>query len=121
MVWIVLPVNANRLPTNLWKNLQSLRHKVDSLCGILVFEVGSVLCAAATSSFMLIFGRSVAGIGASAIYSGGMNILAMIYPLRHRAPVLALLSAMIGISNIAAPPLGERLIDLAAYNDGSLI
>jgi MFS family permease len=88
----------------------------------LVFEVGSVLRAAATSSFMLIFGRSVAGIGASAIYSGGMNILAMIYPLRrHRAPVLALLSAMIGISNIAAPPLGERLIDLAAYNDGSLI
>ncbi|KAL1970967.1 hypothetical protein VTN77DRAFT_2801 [Rasamsonia byssochlamydoides] len=81
------------------------------LCGILVFEVGSVLCAAANSSNMLIVGRAVAGVGAAALFSGGMNIIAMSVALKRRAPYIALLSSMLGISNVAGPPLGGVLTD----------
>ncbi|EFR04188.1 MFS gliotoxin efflux transporter GliA [Nannizzia gypsea CBS 118893] len=81
------------------------------LMGIMVFEIGSILCAAATSSPMLICGRAVAGFGAAAIFSGGVNIITMIFPLKHRAPFLGLMGAMIGMAMIVAPPLGGILTD----------
>ncbi|KAL1981737.1 hypothetical protein VTN96DRAFT_2294 [Rasamsonia emersonii] len=81
------------------------------LCGILVFELGSVLCAVAVSSIMLIVGRALAGVGAAALFSGDMNIIAMSVPLRRRAPYIALLSSMLGVSNVAGPPLGGVLTD----------
>lgn len=37
---------------------------------ILIFELGSVLCGAATSSVMLIIGRAVAGLGSAGIFGG---------------------------------------------------
>ena len=40
-----------------------------------VFEIGSLLCAVATSSDMLIIARAVAGIGGSGLINGGMTIL----------------------------------------------
>jgi MFS family permease len=50
-----------------------------------VFELGSLLCAVATSSKMLIVGRAVAGAGGSGIVSGIMTILAHVIPLEKRA------------------------------------
>ena len=79
------------------------------LAGLLVFEVGSVLCATANSSALLIFGRAFAGVGAAALYSGGMNIVALLIPLRKRSAYLALFTSMIGISTIVGPPLGGAL------------
>ncbi|KAJ3726814.1 major facilitator superfamily domain-containing protein [Lentinula raphanica] len=51
------------------------------LISLIVFEVGSVVCAAATSSLMFIIGRAIAGLGASALLSGGMNILSQVASL----------------------------------------
>lgn len=41
----------------------------------LIFEVGSVVCGAATSSTMLIIGRAVAGLGASGLINGSLTII----------------------------------------------
>lgn len=60
---------------------------------------------------MLIVGRALAGLGAAALFSGGMNIIAPSVPLRKRAPYIALLSSMLGVSNVAGPPLGGVLTD----------
>ncbi|TPX25788.1 hypothetical protein DIZ76_011245 [Coccidioides immitis] len=76
------------------------------LSGIFIFELGSVICATAISSILLIVGRAIAGIGAAALFSGGLNIVAETVPLRKRAPYIALLSSMMAVSNIIGPPLG---------------
>jgi MFS family permease len=44
------------------------------LIGLSIFEVGSIICAAAPSSVVLIVGRAIAGIGAAAIYSGALIV-----------------------------------------------
>jgi predicted MFS family arabinose efflux permease len=40
-----------------------------------IFELGSLLCALATNSTMLVVGRAVAGAGAAAMLNGALTIL----------------------------------------------
>lgn len=71
--------------------------KYTYLGALIIFEVGSIICAAATSSSMFIIGRAVAGAGAAALYSGGMTIIGFSVPLRKRAIYIAALSSMFGM------------------------
>ncbi|KAI9691805.1 MAG: hypothetical protein M1822_007877 [Bathelium mastoideum] len=89
--------------------------KYTYLAALVIFEVGSVLCAAATSSKMLIVGRAVAGAGAAALFSGGMTIIGFAVPLRKRPFYIALLSSMFGISSIVGPILGGALTDRVTW------
>ncbi|PGH20081.1 hypothetical protein AJ80_03731 [Polytolypa hystricis UAMH7299] len=93
------------------KLYQHFNTKVAFLCGLLAFEIGSVLCAASTSSAMLIAGRAVSGAGAAAIFSGILNIIGLAMPLERRPPYIAILSSMLGISNVVGPPLGGVITD----------
>jgi MFS family permease len=43
----------------------------------LIFEIGSLICAVAPSSTVLIVGRAIAGIGVAGIFSGAMVIIAV--------------------------------------------
>lgn len=81
------------------------------IIALVIFEVGSVLCAAAQSSTMLIVGRAVAGAGASALFSGGMTIIGYTVPLRKRPIYIGLLSSMFGISSVIGPILGGAFTD----------
>jgi Major Facilitator Superfamily len=81
------------------------------IIAIIIFEAGSVLCAAAQNSRMLIIGRAVAGVGAAAIFSGGMTIVGYSVPLRKRPIYIGLLSSMFGISSVIGPILGGALTD----------
>ncbi len=53
----------------------SLKHSF--LAFLAVFELGSLICALATSSKVLIIGRAVAGMGASGLMNGILTILAI--------------------------------------------
>ena len=85
------------------------------LSALIIFELGSVLCAAAKNSVMLIVGRAVAGVGASALFSGSMTIIAYSVALRKRAIYGALLASMFGISSVIGPLLGGVLTDRASW------
>lgn len=85
------------------------------LSALLIFELGSIICAAAKNSVMLIVGRAVAGAGAAALFSGGMTIVAYSVPLRKRAIYIALLSSMFGIASVIGPLLGGVLTDRASW------
>ena len=50
-----------------------------------LFEVGSLLCAAAQTSDMFIVGRTIAGIGGSGLATGGLTIISACVPLEKRA------------------------------------
>ncbi|KAI4673478.1 uncharacterized protein J4E84_011061 [Alternaria hordeiaustralica] len=89
--------------------------KYTYLSALILFEVGSVICAAATSSAMFIVGRAVAGAGAAALYSGGMTIIGFSVPLRKRAIYIAALSSMFGIASVVGPILGGALTDRASW------
>jgi MFS family permease len=47
------------------------------ILGVLVFEVGSALCGAAPNMNALIVGRVIAGIGATAIYTGSLFLISV--------------------------------------------
>lgn len=89
--------------------------KITYLAALLIFEVGSIICAAATSSPMLIIGRAIAGVGASAIYSGGMNIIGYSVPIEKRAMYVASLSSMFGIASVVGPLLGGVFTDKVSW------
>jgi len=89
--------------------------KYTYLSALVLFEVGSMICAAATSSAMFIVGRAVAGAGAAALYSGGMTIIGFSVPLRKRAIYIAALSSMFGIASVVGPILGGALTDRASW------
>jgi len=89
--------------------------KYTYLFALLLFEVGSIICAAATSSPMFIVGRAVAGAGAAALFSGGMTIIGYAVPLRKRAIYIAALSSMFGIASVVGPLLGGALTDRASW------
>ena len=80
--------------------------KYTYVVALLLFELGSVLCGAAVNSTMLIVGRAVAGIGAAALFSGGMTIVAYSVPLRQRPIYIGILSSTFGIASVIGPLLG---------------
>ncbi|KAJ5149742.1 MFS multidrug transporter [Penicillium atrosanguineum] len=80
-----------------------------------VFEVGSLICALATSSNMLIVGRTIAGMGNSGIPNGCVTIIAGMVPL-HKRP--ALLGIMMGISQLglaSGPLVGGALTEYTTW------
>ncbi|CAK7203830.1 hypothetical protein SEUCBS139899_006579 [Sporothrix eucalyptigena] len=71
-----------------------------------IFEVGSLLCALAINSPMLIVGRAIAGIGAAGCFTGAFCIVAVCIPLTKRAAYVGLLQSTFGIATIIGPILG---------------
>lgn len=49
-----------------------------------MFEIGSIICAAAPNSPAFIVGRAVAGFGSAGIFTGGMMIMIPMVPLHKR-------------------------------------
>lgn len=77
-----------------------------------IFEVGSILCAAAPTSNALIVGRAITGIGAAGIAPGAYLMVTMIVPLQDRPKYLGSLGAAFGISSILGPILGGYLTSI---------
>ncbi|RGP67121.1 hypothetical protein FSPOR_6177 [Fusarium sporotrichioides] len=76
------------------------------LTSSIIFEAGSILCAAAPSSPVFIIGRTIAGLGAAGVFCGAMIIISRIVEMRKRPLLLAIVSSMYGISSVIGPSLG---------------
>ena len=81
------------------------------LAAMFTFEVGSVICATAQTSYAFIIGRVIAGIGAAAIYAGGMVIITSTVPLSRLSIYLSTLSSMYAAASLTGPPLGGVFTD----------
>ncbi|WP_069622578.1 MFS transporter, partial [Streptomyces niveus] len=84
------------------------------ITGIVLFLVGSVLCATAWNMGSLIAFRIVQGLGGGAIQGTVQTIAADLYPLKERPKIQAKLSTVWATSSIAGPAIGGLL---AGYAD----
>ncbi|KAK2015900.1 major facilitator superfamily transporter [Colletotrichum eremochloae] len=74
-----------------------LSSKQTFLAFLFLFELGSLLCAVATSSDMFIVGRAVAGMGTAGLFNGALTMIGATVPLQKRPLVIGI---MIGLSNM---------------------
>ncbi|MGN6608959.1 MAG: MFS transporter [Jatrophihabitans sp.] len=86
------------------------------LIGIVIFCVGSVLCAVAPSVGWVIAGRAVMGVGAAASEPGTLSLIRQLYPeRRERARALGAWSAVSGLALASGPVVGGLLVGLDGW------
>ena len=73
---------------------------------LVVFELGSLVCAAAPSSAAFIVGRVIAGIGGTGALTGAAVIMVDLLPLRKRPKYQGFLGAAFGVASVLGPLLG---------------
>jgi len=78
--------------------------------GILIFTIGSVCCALATSINWLIIARVIEGIGASVMTPMSMAILTNALPAKQRGRALGIWSGIGGLALIVGPSLGGFIV-----------
>lgn len=78
---------------------------------LLIFELGSIICAVARNSTTLIIGRAVAGVGAAGLMSGAAIIISLTVPLRKRPVLMGLISIVYGVASVLGPIIGGAITD----------
>ncbi|KAF2469248.1 major facilitator superfamily transporter [Lindgomyces ingoldianus] len=82
---------------------------------VLLFEIGSAICAGAFNSKTIIIGRAIQGIGCAGVFSGSMILLVDNVPLRRRPMFMGMLMAIMSISAIIGPLIGGALTSNASW------
>lgn len=82
---------------------------------VALFEVGSLICALATSSSMLVVGRAVAGMGGSGLQNGALTIIAIAAPPHQRPTLMGVLMSMAGAGQLIGPLIGGALTQHASW------
>lgn len=81
------------------------------MAAILLFEVGSIVCATASDSIALIVGRLIAGAGGGGLYVGTLTFMGLAVPIRKRPFYISLVTSMFGVASLAGPLLGGVFTD----------
>ncbi|KAK6197071.1 major facilitator superfamily domain-containing protein [Scheffersomyces amazonensis] len=80
--------------------------KLTLMAGIIIFEIGSLVCALATSMDMLIGGRVIQGLGAGSITTTIAIIVTESVPISMRSYSLSLMALSYSIASVAGPFIG---------------
>ncbi|KAL9626351.1 MAG: hypothetical protein Q9204_007375, partial [Flavoplaca sp. TL-2023a] len=78
---------------------------------LVIFELGSTICAAAPSSVIFILGRAISGAGSAGIWSGSFTIGTYLVPLRRKPLYISIVTSMYGVAAVAGPLLGGVFTD----------
>lgn len=103
----LLPLSILQLSFGLVYKYYSTKVVLLILVGI--FEIGSIVCAAAPASNAFIVGRVISGIGGAGISAGSFLLIAALVPLKSRPKYIGALGSVFGISSAVGPILGGYL------------
>ena len=84
--------------------------------GLVVFTVGSALCAAAWDIGWLIGFRALQAIGAGMLAPLGFAMTALVFPPRERGKGLAMIAVVALVANGLGPVIGGGLIEIASWH-----
>ena len=85
------------------------------IVALLLFELASIICAAARNSSMLIVGRVLAGAASAGLLGGGFTITGLSAPVQKRATYIAMLASLYGVSSVIGPLVGGALTDNVSW------
>ncbi|ARY92082.1 MULTISPECIES: MFS transporter [Lacticaseibacillus] len=92
-----------------------LGHRKVYELGLLIFVIGSILCALSGNIMSLIVARVVEGVGASVITPMSMAILTANVPVESRGKALGIWSGIGGLALIVGPALGGIIVAKIAW------
>ena len=79
------------------------------LTALLVFAVGSILCAVTKSFTLMLIGRTIQGVGAGGFVAVTQVIITDMVPLRQRGKYYALISSVYALGSMTGPIIGGAL------------
>jgi EmrB/QacA subfamily drug resistance transporter len=83
--------------------------------GVVVFAVGSVLCAVSPTIWLLVAARVVQGIGGALLTPGSLAILEASFRQGDRARAIGAWSGLSGVASALGPFLGGWLVDAGSW------
>ena len=89
--------------------------------GVILFTISSVLCAASTSTLILLLFRVLQGIGNAMVFATGMAILVSVYPPQERGKVLGINVAAVYVGLSVGPFLGGILTSYFTWRSVFLV
>jgi EmrB/QacA subfamily drug resistance transporter len=101
---------ALMVPAGRWAD--ALGRKRVFTAGLLIFVLGSALCAAAPSAGLLVAARVVQAAGGALLIPSSLGLLLPEFPPEERPVAIAIWAAVGGVAAAAGPPLGGLLVEL---------
>lgn len=86
------------------------------LCGVVLFTIGSGLCALSESFIMLLTARAIQAFGAAGVMSVNVALTRIIYPRNILGRGLALNAIFISIATAAGPSLAGWIMSITTWN-----
>ncbi|MEN4011515.1 MAG: MFS transporter [Bellilinea sp.] len=83
--------------------------------GLVIFTLGSALCASAATINGLIAFRAVQGFGAVFTQALGIAMITEIFPANERGRALGIVGSIVSIGIAIGPPLGGLILELASW------